>query len=211
MDIFNSQTLRFRPIIRTFVGYDRPRNSRPHLCRRQYRRYRRRVRHAQTQGRELCRLLSVPQREDPLVRRFPLEGTLQVLRMREGWECRHLRHGTGVGQLSRGPQDGGQTLRNRGARGGPLRRGAPPQRRPRVDVRPQQLGRRLFRQLPPPRQRGNQRRTLLFPAETEPDRRHDQKVRTRVLPLEGRPDVEGCPRGRVQAGVPPLDGSFAGP
>ena len=27
MDIFNPQSLRFRPIIRTFVGYDRPRNS----------------------------------------------------------------------------------------------------------------------------------------------------------------------------------------
>lgn len=55
----------------------------------------------------------------------------------------------------------------------------------------------------------DERRHDLFPAEARHDRRHDPEVRPRILPLEGRPDVEGCAGGGIQAGVSALDGSFA--
>ena len=49
----------------------------------------------------------------------------------------------------------------------------------------------------------------LFPPEARNDRRHDPEIRPRVLPGEGRPDVEGCAGGGLQAGVSRLDGTFA--
>ena len=114
----------------TFVSYDRPGNSRPHLRRRQYRGYYRRIRHAQTQGRELPGVLSVPQRENPVVRRVALEGRLQVFRMRQGRQRRDLPDGTREHHLSRGAEDGSQALRHRGQGEGDDRGGGATQRRP---------------------------------------------------------------------------------
>ena len=151
-------------------AYDRQGNGGPHLRCRQYRGYCRRLRHAPTQGRELRGVLSVPQREDAVVRRFALEGGLQVLRMRKGRECRDLPDGAREPDVPRGAEDGGQTLRHRGAREGAFGGGGAPQRRPGVDVRPERLGRGVLRQLPAARKRGHQHRDELLPPEARPER-----------------------------------------
>ena len=133
-----------------------------------------------------------------------------MLRLREGRQCRDVPDGAREHHLSRGAEDGGQTLRHRGPGEGAFGGGDPPQRRPRIHVRPERLGRGVFRQLPAPRDRGAECRTGLFPAGARTDRRHDPQVRPRVLPGEGRPHVEGCAGGGLQEGVPALDGPFAG-
>lgn len=171
----------------------------PHLCRRQYRRYCQRLCHAPAQGGELRGLLSVPQREDPVVRRLARQGALQVLRLRQGRQCRHLPHGAREPDLSRGAEDGGQALRHRGPREGAFGGGGAAQRRPRVDVCAERLGRGVLRQLPPPRGGGYERRHVLLPPHARAYRRHDPQVRAGLLPREGRPHVAGALRRATSA------------
>ena len=108
-----------------------------------------------------------------------------MLRLRQRRQCRHVPDGAREHHLSRSPEDGGQTIRHRGQGEGDVRGRGTPQRRPRIDVRAQRLGGRLFLQLPAPRDRGHERGYDLFPPEARHDRRHDQEVRPRVLPARG--------------------------
>ena len=187
---------------------DRSRNHSPDICRRQYRRYRRRVCYAQTPGRQLSGMLSVSSGEDTVVRSLARTRHLQVLRLRQGRQRRQLHHGVRERHLSRSVEDGGQALRHRGAREGDERRGRAAQQQPREHVRRQYLGLGLFRRSSSQQRGGAQRRAELPVAKPRFYRRYDPQVRSWLLPLEGRCHVACGARGGLQGGVPPVDGTL---
>ena len=142
-------------------------------------------------------MLPVPQREDPLVRRVAVERTVQVFRLRQGRQRRHVRDGAREHDLPRGAEVRREEIRHRSGRARANARRAAPERRPREHDGRFELRGRLLRPLAARHAGGPQRRDRLFPRARILGR-DDPQVRTRLLPGRGRRVHSAGARRRLQ-------------
>ena len=184
--------------------YDRPSHHRPDTGRGADLRCRVGLRDPAQARRQLRGPLPLPRRQDALVLRLARQGPLQMLRLRQGWQCRPLHHGARTAHLSRGPALPGQEIRhrNQGTRTDGRRKGRT--ERAREPVRGQPVGQRLLPPHPAADRGRTQHRHGLLPEPRLP-RRHHREVPAGLLHREPR---RHGPRGTqqgLQEGIPGED------